>query len=158
MLVSSNLSDSLQATSRHYANLKKNFAEFVESLEKGLGQPNSIVEGLSVKPNLDITQVEIAFVGRAFQLVFSVAIAEEKHRPIGVVRCYSLVEYPEKKVIDTGGFTFKPNGESNLKDSDNDWLYVNHDWAARCIGMYLVHEALRKGQFIDGEDTQCTTN
>lgn len=158
MLVSSNLSNSLQATSRHYANLKKNFAEFVASLEEGLGHPNSIVEGLSVKPNLDINQAEITFVGRSFRLVFSVAIAEEKYRPIGVVRCYSLVEYPETTLIDTGGFTFKPNGESNLKDSDNDWLYVNHDWAARCIGMYLVHEALRKGQFIDGEDTQCTTN
>lgn len=146
MLVSRNLSDSLNATSRHYATLKTKFAEFVKHLENGLGHPGSILEELSVAPSLDTNQVDINFVGRAFRLVFSVAIAEQEHRPIGVVRCYSFVEYPEKKLIDTCGFTFKPNGESNLKDSDNDWLYVDHDWAARCICMHLIHESLTKNE------------
>lgn len=144
MLISNDLSDALNATFRRYATLKKNFVEFVTHLENGLGHPDSILKGLSVTPSLDANQVDINFVGRTVRLVFSVAITEQESRPIGVVRCYSLVEYPEKKLVDTCGFTFMPSGESNLKDSDNDWLYVNHDWAARCIGMHLVHESLKK--------------
>ncbi|MEL1214069.1 hypothetical protein [Aeromonas caviae] len=145
MLVSHDLSDSLNATSRRYEALKTKFVEFVTHLENGFGHPDSILKGLSVMPSLDTNQVNINFVGKNFRLVFSVAI-EQESRPIGVVRCYSLEEYPENKLIDTCGFTFMPSGESNLKDADNDWLCIDHAWAARCIGMHLVHESLKKNE------------
>lgn len=159
VLKSGDLYDSLMAASSHYATLKTRFSEFVGHIEEGLGQSDSLVKGILVNSSLDTNQVEISFVGMTFQLVFSVAITESLHRPIGVVRCYSLVKHPEEKLIETCNFTFKPNGESDLNDpSDNDSLYVNHDWAARYIGLHLIHESLVKNFIINREATQCTTS
>lgn len=156
VLTNGELQDSLTTTSRHYTTIKTKFTDFVGFLESSFEQPNFSVGGLSVTPCLDANQVDIGFVGKTFRLVFSVAITGEKHLPVGVICCYSLVEHPEKKLIETGRFTFKQNGQTDLIDpEDNSLLNITDVWSVRYIGMYLIHEALKKYHM---EDKLCATN
>ena len=159
VLKNGDLYDALAGTSRHYITLKSKFNEFVGHFAKGFEQSDALIKGISVNASTDTDQVDIVFVGMTLRLVFSVAITESLHRPVGIIRCYSLVNYPEAKLIETCNFTFKPNGESNLNDAtDNDPLYVNNQWSARYIGLHLIHESLVKNYIINEEATQCATN
>ncbi|MGE6134884.1 hypothetical protein [Aeromonas salmonicida] len=145
MLNNVELHETLAAISRYHTTLKAQFSTFVESLESSLGQADFFVKGISVTPKIDEDQVEIDFVGRTLRLVFSVVLTEELRRPLGIIRCYALVEHPEKNLIETGDIKFKPNGESDLEDpSDNDVFYINHDSGARYIGLHFIFEALEK--------------
>ncbi|MGL4249770.1 MAG: hypothetical protein ACRCR1_03790 [Aeromonas sp.] len=146
MLTDNELLTVLTTTSRQHITLIAKYSEFTENLEHAFGSPNSAMKGLSVRCIPDSTTVDINFVGISLRLVFSTSIRkEEPNRTIGIVRCYSLETYPEEKSVDVGGFTFKPNGDSDLIDpSEDEPLNITHQRSAWHIGMHLIHEALIK--------------
>lgn len=156
MLTNRELQDSLTTTSRHYTSIKTKFTDFVEFLDSSFKQPNFSVSGVSVTQRIDENQVDINYVGKTFRLVFSVAITGDKNLTVGVICCYLLVEHPEQKLVETGRFTFKQNGQSDLIDpEDNSPLNITDAWSVRYIGMHLIHEALKQCHM---EDKLCTTN
>ncbi|MND58715.1 hypothetical protein D3C80_498840 [compost metagenome] len=145
MLKNAELHNSLEAISRQHIVLKAKFIEFVEHIESSFGEFNPPIKGLSVKRTLDTNHVDIGFVDKTFRLVFSMTTTEQLSHPLGVVRCYSIEEYPEKTLIDTGGFTFMPNGQSNLENpSEEGQLYIHFVGDAINIGLHLVHESWPK--------------
>lgn len=145
MLTNGQLHETLAAASRRYAELQAKFAEFSGLLEASFTRADFFVKGLVIRPELEANRIDIVFAGRTFRLVFSTAIPEQQRNLVGVVSCYAVVEYPERKFVLTGSVTFKPNGESDIKaPPDNDPLYVNWDTAAIYIGLRLIHEGLAK--------------
>lgn len=146
MLTENELLTALTTTSRQHITLTAKYSEFAENLEHAFGSPRSEMKGLSVKRTPDTATVGIDFVSISLRLVFSTVIRkEEPNRTIGIVRCYSLETYPEEKSVDIGGFTFKPNGDSDLIDpSEDEPLNITHQRSAWHIGMHLIHEALIK--------------
>lgn len=146
MLTENELLTALTTTSRQHITLAAKYSDFADNLEHAFGSPNSAMKGLSVRRIPDTTNVDINFVGISLRLVFSTAIRkEEPNRNIGIVRCYSLETYPEEKSVDVGGFTFKPNGDSDLIDpSEDEPLNITHQRSAWHIGMHLIHAALIK--------------
>ncbi|MGY3892948.1 hypothetical protein [Aeromonas enterica] len=156
MITNGELQDSLTNTSRHYTTIKTKFTDFVGFLESSFKQPNFSVSGVSVTQCIDENRVDINYVGKTFRLVFSVAITGDKNLTVGVICCYLLVEHPEQKLVETGRFTFKQNGQSDLIDpEDNSPLNITDAWSVRYIGMHLIHEALKQCHM---EDKLCTTN
>lgn len=146
MLTEDELCTALITTSRQHITLTAKYFEFAENLEHAFGSPNSEMKGLSVRRISNATTVGINFVGISLRFVFSTAISkEEPNSAIGIVRCYSLETYPEEKSVDVGGFTFKPNGDSDLiAPSEGKPLNITYQRSAWHIGMYLIHQALIK--------------
>lgn len=145
MLTSGELYEKLMPASRRYTELKVRFAEFSGLLEDLFTRGYFNVKGLAVKRDPEADHIDIVFVGRTFRLVFSAAMTEQPANLVGVVSCYGVVEYPEKKLVPIGSFTFKPDGKSDIKaPPDNDPLYINVDAAAIYIVLHLIHEGLAK--------------
>ncbi|MGS4906618.1 hypothetical protein ACVDHI_00425 [Aeromonas sp. 25-248] len=146
MLTEDELRTALITTSRQHITLTAKYSEFAENLEHAFGSPNSEMKGLSVRRIPDTSTIEINFVGISLRLIFSTVIRkEEPNRNIGIVRCYSLETYPEEKSVEVGGFTFKPNGDSDLIDPAEDEPFnITHHRSAWHIGMHLIHQALIK--------------
>ena len=146
MLTNGQLYQVLEDASRRYSDLKKRFAEFSGQLQSAFTQNDPYIKGVTLNAVLDANFLDLGFAGRTFRLVFTTAISEQKRGLVGVVRCYAVVEYPEKKLVDTGGFSFSPRGESNIigPPPDDDPLHIDWELSARYIALHLINEALAK--------------
>ena len=145
MLTNGQLHEILAAVSLRHNSLKAKFAEFAKHLETALPKDDYLVKGISVKTVLESDYVELRFAGRVLKFVFTSLVPEAQHKLVGSVQCYLVVDTPERKLVEVGGFTFKPSGESDIKPPpDNDPIHVNFDTSALYIALNLIHEALSK--------------
>lgn len=143
MLTNGQLHDAVATNSRRYADLKAKFAEFTTIVSTNLTRPDFPVRAITVKPMLDANLVEIGFAGRTLQLYFSAAIPEESQMLMGSVQAYIVRKLPKEESVHVDGFSFKPNGESNIK-IEGDLLYVTWDLGAIYLALHLLNESLRK--------------
>lgn len=134
--------ESLQNASHRFKALKQNFDEYTRLTQQHITDGNALVNGITLavlKPDV----IEIQFLERVFHLVFTVHIPTGKSHLVGIVRIYSVERYPEKEMIDCGGFEFLPDAKTNLINPDNDEaFYINWDQSAIDITLHLLREAL----------------
>jgi hypothetical protein len=140
MLTNGELWAALEATSRRFRDLKKQFEEFAMSVQGHLMDQESPLKPLKVTYAKDANHFEIAFADRTFDFVFSLTTPAGQKSVVGSVQAYSKVDIPEKKITHIGGFTFRPNGEADMKYG-TDPIYIT----APTGGSYLVLHFLNEG-------------
>jgi hypothetical protein len=145
VLTNNQLHETLAAVSRRHNDLKAQFADFANLIEARFTKPDFFVKGITVKPVLDSNYIEVGFAGRMLHFVFSSFIADPDGALVGLVHCYLVLDVPEKKLMPLRGFSFKPDGESDiLNPEDGRPLCISSDTTAIYLALHLINESLSK--------------
>lgn len=134
----------LEGASNRHAQLAAKFQSFAKFIEEQVTAEHFHIKGISASLQLDKGYFTTTFAGRTVRYTFS-STTSENGTLIGTVACDLLKEHPEKTLISVGGFTFTPNGQTNLKDpEDGDPIIIDSDTPALYVGLHFIHESLSK--------------
>ena len=142
MIKFASIRNRLTGTSTRYAALQNTFTNFALLIEAKI--PASYGElGIVIKPRNEYGFFTATFAGHTLFFVFTTSSLNELLQ--GRVNCYLQRDFPDTARILIGGFTFKPNGETDLKDADNDdMMDISTGFGAIAVTLHFIDLAMSK--------------
>lgn len=144
MLSNNDLHSALRSTSSRHDALVKKFNEFDRLVEATVTPEQFSIPNIEFERELAARNgFALTFAGRKIYFIFRSGITSPNTTVRGHVDCYLSPDFPREEVDHLGGFSFKPNGETDMQDPETeDQLFLDWDESALHISLHFIHESL----------------